>query len=180
LQDCKLPEEAINQIRQYVDDGDRAQFAMGDLIGSLVAEMYPTYPKCVIRSRIAIEGGIAPETVRDRERISQLVNIGLRESYPLTYHQWRACCSCADKSQIETYAKWAVESSDDFGGRVASVLAIRAYIKGIHEDIPTWRRRFDKSLELLEMVRDDRDADEKVRKFCVGVIVVATGEGLAV
>ncbi len=169
MSDVKLPDEAINQIRQYTDDSDRAQWAIADITIALVDELASAYTKTAIRSRIAVEVGFAPETVRDRERIGRLVSSSLRVTYPLTFHQWRACASCSDKSKIQEYATWAMESGDVFNGRPAPVLAIRAHIHPGGHHTNRWVR----VLELLEQIKDDEAEDANIRRFAKWILVIA-------
>jgi hypothetical protein len=118
----------------------------------------------VVRHAIALEYGAGPETIRDRERVARLVTPVLRDAYPiLRFHQWRAVSSCRDKGRIPELAAWAVEQADTYGGRPASVLAIRRQLRDGGDNVPAWERRWLRALDIMASVIEDEDAPNVVR-----------------
>jgi hypothetical protein len=159
-----LPEQAVTLIHQLASDDDLVQLAIGDLSSELVDECRGVVLPGVVRRAIALEYGSGPETIRDRERVARLVTPVLRDAYPiLRFHQWRAVCSVRDKARISELAAWAVEQGDVYGGRPASVLAIRRQIRDGGDSVPAWERRWLKALDIMQSVVDDESAPNVVR-----------------
>lgn len=167
-----LPEPAVTLIHQLASDDDLVQLAIGDLSADLVDECSARgVMPGVVRQAIALEYGAGPETIRDRERIARQVIPALREAYPvLRFHQWRAVCSVRDKSKIPELARWAVEQADKYGGRPASVLAIRRQLKDNGDSVPAWERRWLRALDIMQSVVDDDGAPNAIRTLAHRVI----------
>lgn len=165
-----LPEDAIALLRQFTDDSDRSQWGIGDVAAALVDELGGQYGKARVRQRIAVESGLAPETVRDREGCARFYPERVRALYPFTFHQFKAIKSARER--WEEYADWAVASMDEYGGRTPPVAVIRAKIKGNGDDKkdPAWLKRWVRLVELAEMIITDRETDRQVRDTCQAML----------
>ena len=166
LSRVELPTDAVEILRQLTGDSDRVQWAIGEVSAALVDELAGFYGKAPVRQRIAIETGLAPETVRDREAMARFYPEHVRQAYPaLGYHQLRACKGAGER--WEEYASWAVESADQYGGRPAPVVAIRARIKQNGDQDPGWVRKWERVIELMELLADDQELPELNREIVI-------------
>jgi hypothetical protein len=165
----KLPDELEQIISQLSVDIDAKYWKLADLVRDLVDELYPAYSKGEIRRGVALAARQASDTVRDLERMSRRVPEGKRRQYEaLSRHQLRACLSAGDAWEV--YAQWALESADDFGGRPAPVVAIRARVKGSGQELSLWLKRWGRIVELAGDILDERDAPEWMRGYCVQLV----------
>jgi hypothetical protein len=174
-----LPDEAKVLIHQASDDEQRPQFTIGDLTMGLVDEFKDQVPIHTIRQAIAVEYRCGAATIRDREGVARRVPLDLRQEFEvLSFHQWKAIAAAPTLEDRKRIAAWAVRSADDFGGRPAPVDAIRHKMKNGHDQTPMWEKRWDKALELLEMLLTDDETDDKVRRFCRAALSTAKSRGI--
>jgi len=153
-QQIVLPESACNLIRQLGQDSTRAQFAIGNVACELVAELYPQYLKRTIIAAIAKEYGSEAPTVQDRYWVCSRWDDELQAQFDMfSYYQAKAIASAPDRDSRVALARWALESADQYGGRVASSNAIRKELKRrqnngeVPADPPWWMSEWEELKE---------------------------------
>lgn len=121
-----LPEDAISMAIQFEWNQASAQMEFGDFINDLAGEMRRSVLE--VSKKLAHSSGGSADTYRDYARVSAAVNEAMREEYPLSYAQWRACLSGDDLFEV---ARWAVETYPVMhGGKPATVNAIYEHTLG--------------------------------------------------
>lgn len=156
----RLPEEALNLLRQAASDETRMRWAVGDVAAELVDELNVHHLKSEIRQAIADECGLTRYTIRDRERLSRIVTPELRLTYEsLTWHQLRACVNKGETWR--EYADRAVASADQYGGRSAPVRVI--YSWDSPEPEPIWSRQLRKVCDLHYALAEGQETPPLLR-----------------
>lgn len=160
-QPINLPQAIKDYAIQLATDHSQNSWDIGDFCIDVIDEFSTVYSKGAIRSSLAEVSKLNTETLRDRERISRKIPESKRTYYPLLYSQYRACLSAGDR--WEEYARWAVESMDEYGGNPPSVVVIRAHIKGAGDEAPYWPKRIEKMMTLCEDMINDEKAPDLVK-----------------
>ena len=159
----KLPDSVVEAARQYLGHEDDARWQLGDFLSDVVSEMEPVYhtagvqhPRAVMFRQIAGSIGCDPSTLRDRQSMSEFYPYSVRADYSaLTWSQLRACKSAANLWQV--YADWALANLP------APVAMIRSKIKNGGSLPPAWAGRWQRVVELSEMLAGDSEAPPGVR-----------------
>lgn len=162
-----LPDEIIEQTRQLLDDAERPQWALGDLLVAVLDELGHRYEQIFDERRragrawlikhIADRTGAATSTLRDREVMARFWTEDLREKYSmLTYHQLRAVKSAGEN--WKQYADWAALE-------LPPVAVIRAKIKNHGHEVPAWLGRWERACTLLDAIARDEMAPGKLRSY---------------
>ena len=146
----QLPDDAVEHLRQILDDSESHQWRCGDLLADLIDEFLPTFEaaygrrgRAMIIRQLANRLGRDESTLRDRLSICLFYPPRVRSEYDeLTWSQLRACKSAGPDWKI--YADWAMENLP------APTSMIRARIKGNGDQRDNWEELWDRLLELVD------------------------------
>lgn len=161
MEKITLPDEVVSLAIQLANEYSNHSWAIGDFCVDVIDEFSTVYSKGAIRASLAEVSKLNSETLRDRERISRKIPKSKRTYYPLLYSQYRACLSAGDR--WEEYARWAVESMDEYSGNPPSVAVIRAKIKDNNDETPYWPRRIEQMVKLCEDTINDKMTPDRVK-----------------
>jgi len=154
-----LPDDVILEFRRLFEANDAYQFAIGDKLVDLVDEFAHVIKRSEILRQLSGATGADPSTLRDRETMARWFSPEVRAEYEvLSYSQLRACKSAG--TQWREYAEYAVNNLP------APVAAIRSRIKHNGDMIPVWQARWERILELCELMVNDNAAPSEVRGVC--------------
>ena len=160
----QLPDQVIEAMRQLLDDGERYQWAAGDLIIEILDE-FPTIERAEVIRQLADRTGRDRSTLRDRHNMCIFFPKDVRQEYDaLTYSQLRACKSAGDR--WKEYADWALDNMP------SPVAVIRARVKNNGHDMPAWVHRWEVMQGIAARIADDNDAPDEVRRAAGQVIAV--------
>lgn len=159
----KLPDEAIEQLRQLLDRAESNNWLIGDHVNSVVSECQAWFEKAGFRHaraeiirQLANATGRDPSTLRDRSAMANFYSPAVRQEFDaLSWSQFRAVKSAGDKWR--EYADWALDNLP------APVAAIRAKIKYNGDGVPVWVSRWERLLQLAELLARDPSAPEDVQ-----------------
>jgi hypothetical protein len=159
----KVPDEVIEAARQYLGSEDDARWQLGDFLSDVVSELEPAYygvgvkhPRAEMFRVISGAIGCDPSTLRDRQSMSEFYPYSVRASYSaLTWSQLRACKSAGNLWR--EYADWSLSNLP------APVAVIRAKIKNGGDLPPVWCGRWQRIVELSDLLQSDAEAPPAVR-----------------
>ena len=153
----QLPEQVIEALRQLLNDGERYQWAVGDLITDVLAE-FPDVKRAELIRQLADRTGADRSTLRDRHNVARFYPIEVRKQYDmLTWSQLRACKSAG--TEWRQYADWAA------GHMPAPVAVLRARIKHNGHDMPAWVHRWESMQGIARQLVNDTDAPKRARRI---------------
>lgn len=160
----KLPDEAIEQLRQLLDRAESSNWLIGDHVNSVVSECQAWFEKAGFRHaraeiirQLANATGRDPSTLRDRSAMANFYSPTVRQEFDaLSWSQMRACKSAGDNWR--EYAEWTADNLP------APVLVIRNRIKNNGDNIPAWVNRWERLLQLAELLSRDPGAPEEVQR----------------
>lgn len=154
----QLPDEAIEHLRQLLDDAEGYQWATGDFISDMIAE-FPEVTRSDLIKQMADRTGADRSTLRDRHNMAKFYPYKVRHEFDmLSYSQLRACKAAGD--QWRRYARWAMTHLP------APVAMIRARIKNNGDDEPYWISRWARMQNIARMIAADESAPDKIKKVC--------------
>lgn len=118
----RLPEEDVQFAIQFETDTTHRKLLMGDRINLRAGQN--NLPVVAVAGSFAEAAGASGESYRDFAWVAAAVPPDMREEFPLSYSQWRACIPAGARP----IAEWAVGAGVSPSGRPASVVAIRAHV----------------------------------------------------
>lgn len=164
----KLPDEIQNILIQAAQTADASYWIIGDVSNDLCDAYQIAFSKLEVRSVVANLIGWNTDTIRDQQRMSKLIPPNKR-TYNLSRHQYRACLNAGD--EWEDYAERAVEYAHDHGGKTAPVVTISNWVKGEEREVPKWKLRLERLVELAESIFADPDTPDHVKEFVQPVTI---------
>lgn len=166
-----IPDELIEGVRQRLETVEGYQWELGDYLVEAADEIIPhlrvKHPRAHLIREIAGRVGCDESTLRDRESMARFYPPHIRAEYePLTWGQLRACKAAGERWR--EYAEWALANLP------APVAVIRARIKSNGDAVPAWIGRWEKVIELCDLLARDETADGRVRR--IAEMVLREGE----
>jgi hypothetical protein len=125
----RLPDQALNIIRQFRGFGDAEAWALGELSAALVDELGREHGRAAIRIAVADEWGGTASTVKDYELTARYYPPDKRDFDNLTWWHYRQARAAGDLDTSLDYLRQAVESADQYGGRPMPVRVLAAKMK---------------------------------------------------
>jgi hypothetical protein len=171
----RIPDEAIEQLRDLLEEDKKLQWEVGDFIVAYWAEIQKYIPEKEHRKMhaklirdFANGTGASRTTLRDREKMSMFFTVLERERYEVfTFHQFRALRSAGEDWQ--EWAEWALING--FNGAPASHRAIREAIKGERDPYLALIEDLD---SIAKKVRKIMDAEETPKSVRTGLSCIPT------
>ena len=134
----------------------------GTLINPVTEEEIPSY---VLYNAIAKAAGKSPHSIRDYHYTSSRIPPSIRERYGvLGRHHFKALCphfvSVQDLTKLcDIVLSW----SDDYGGAIISVAALRHKLTGKDGGPAPWEKRLKTATNACKKLADDDAAPQFVR-----------------
>lgn len=122
-----LPELVSARLEAAADTVSTLDWAIGDTVIELAAELAGHYSKAEITMAVATRAQLQPSAVRAREAAARFWDEAARAEYDgLTYSHFRLAMRQADpRADMD----WCLSSADDFGGQPASYHVYAAMVR---------------------------------------------------
>ncbi len=154
----RLPDDIIEEVRQYLEEGEVHQWALGRYLQDVIEEFGEQHRPEIIR-QLANATGAHPSTLRDRHCVAVFFSPDEQSEYPFSYSQFRALKSAGHEHWREHAEYWAEHLP-------APVSAIRNRIKGNGHLSSVWRTRFEMLEHMAQLIADDKEAPMPIRVAC--------------
>lgn len=155
----QLPESLLDSFRQFRGDTDRTYFGLGDAVDAAVVELAGRVSANRIYKAAALETEYSKSEIRLLHETARATPQSLRDefdAYPLVHQHYRTV-RYLDPDKQRYYIRWAIESADAFGGRIAPASVLDKKIKkemGIQPPEPTFLELVARALSAVERARD--------------------------
>ena len=108
----------------------------------------------------------SPQAIRDYRYTSRNVPNSVREKYPLGRHHFKALIPHVNTvGEMKAMCERVLEWSDDYGGQVISVAALRLRLAaGGNGELATWAKRYKRIRKLCKLLQNDETAPTYLRQ----------------
>ena len=141
----------------------------GTLINPVTEEEIPSH---VLYATIARAAGKSPHSIRDYHYTSRRVPLSIREKYDiLGRHHFKALCPHFETVQeLSKLCDIVISWSDDYGGELISVAALRHKLSGKDGGPAPWEKRLKTATNACKKLAGDESAPAFVKSAAKGFV----------
>ena len=145
----------------------------GQLINPVTEEEMPSY---VLYNTIAKAAGKSAHSIRDYHYTSSRVPPSIRERFGiLGRHHFKALCPHYETvGELSKLCEIVISWSDDYGGQLISVAALRLKLAGKDGGPAAWEKRLKTATNATKKLADDMQAPSFVRSAARGFLTSTT------